>query len=227
MKLNDFWTTASEQLRAYDLLSHPFYQAWTAGELTPEELGFYGWQYLQHVAAFPTYLTALHCRLPDGATRRVILRNAWEEEAHGIPHADLWRQFVSEMDPTLSEKGSEALPEVRRLVDTYSDMARYATPPMALGAFYAYESQVPAVAEAKLAGLRSFYCASDAACVYFELHRTADIEHAKVWRRLIDALIEENPRNALEVLDGVKRGAKALWYALDGIEAARQTLAIK
>jgi pyrroloquinoline-quinone synthase len=227
MKRNDFWTAAIEQLRAYDLLSHPFYQAWTAGELTPGELGFYAWQYLHRVAAFPSYLTALHCRLPDGATRKAILANAWEEEGHGTTHADLWRQFASEMEPAPSKEGSEALPEVRRLVDSYRDLAHYATPPMALGAFYAYESQVPSVAEAKLAGLKAHYGASDAAYAYFELHRTADIVHATVWRTLIDNSIEENPRTAIEVLDGVKRGAKALWYALDGIEANRGTLAVE
>jgi pyrroloquinoline-quinone synthase len=222
--MNDFWTVVRKELDTYDLLSHPFYLAWTAGDLVPEEIGFYAWQYLNHVAAFPTYLTALHSRLSDGATRRAILANAAEEEAQGTAHADLWEQFASEMDPDRGLGKCEILPEVRRLVQSYRDMAQNATPPMALGAFYAYESQVPMLAEAKLAGLKAFYGASDAACAYFELHRTADIRHTKAWGRLIDHSIEKNPRCALEVLDGVKRGAMALWYALDGIETKRQTL---
>jgi pyrroloquinoline-quinone synthase len=221
MDQNDFWTAAAEQLRVYDLLSHPFYLAWTAGELTPEELGFYGRQYLNHVAAFPTYLTALHCRLPDGAMRRTVLRNAWEEEGTAMAHSDLFTRFASEMDTLSSPAGSQPLPEVRRLVETYHEIARYASPPMVLGAFYAYESQVPSVAEAKLATLKTLYGASDRACAYFELHLSADVEHAKVWRALIDSSIDENPRCAQEALDGVKRGARALWSALDGIEAAR------
>jgi pyrroloquinoline-quinone synthase len=221
MNRTDFWTSAGEELRAYALLSHPFYKAWTAGELTREDLGFYGWQYLHHVAAFPTYLTALHCRLPDCATRRAILCNAWEEEAQLTPHADLWRQFACAVNPAKSEGTAKILPEIRCLVETYRGMAESAPPPTALGAFYAYEWQVPAVAEAKLTGLTRFYGASGAACEYFELHRTADLKHREVWRTLINDSIKENPGSAREALDGVRRGARALWHALHGIEAAR------
>jgi pyrroloquinoline-quinone synthase len=227
MKPNDFWKGVREELDTYNLLCHPFYQAWAAGELTPEEIGFYAWQYLNHVTAFPTYLTALHCRLLDGATRRAILANAAEEEAQGTAHADLWAQFAAEMDPARVSRECEIVPEIRRLVQSYRDMAQNATPPVALGAFYSYESQVPLLDEVKLAGLKSFYGASDAACAYFEVHRTADIRHATVWSRLIDHWVDENPRSTLEVLNGVKRGAKALWYALDGIESRRQTLSFQ
>ena len=46
----------SEQLEAriakYDLLCHPFYKAWAAGELTREELRAYAAEYYPQVAAF-------------------------------------------------------------------------------------------------------------------------------------------------------------------------------
>jgi pyrroloquinoline-quinone synthase len=227
MQQNDFWTTVHDVLRTYDLLAHPFYEAWTQGELTPEDLAFYGRQYLHHVSAFPTYLTALHCRLPDTAMRRAILNNAWEEEADGTAHADLWRQFAGAINPDQPGPTDTVLPAVRRLVESYREMAQYATPPTALGAFYAYEVQVPEIAEAKLAGLKGFYGAGDEACAYFELHRTRDRNHAAVWRASIDQAIHEMPGAALEVLDGVRRGARSLWLALDEIEAARLTLPIE
>jgi pyrroloquinoline-quinone synthase len=219
----EFWTRAAEELRRYDLLKHPFYQAWSAGELTQAELGFYGRQYLEHVAAFPTYLTALHSRLPEGRTRSAVLRNAAEEEGNGRPHADLWRQFVAGIDPEGPAPAEETLREVRELVETYRELGRSASPATALGAFYAYESQVPRIAEEKQAGLRKFYGANDTTCAYFTLHRTADVHHADVWRRLIDQAIEGRAdAGASEALDGMRRGAHALWRALDGIEAARQ-----
>ncbi len=223
MAHNEFWTRAAEELRPYDLLKHPFYQAWSAGELTPAELGFYGRQYLEHVAAFPTCLTALHSRLPEGKTRSAVLRNAAEEEVKGKPHADLWRQFVAGIDPEERATAEEILPEVRELVGTYRELGRSAPPATALGAFYAYESQVPRIAEEKRAGLKKFYGADDTTCAYFTLHMTADVHHANVWRGLIDRAIGERGNAAAsEALEGMCQGARALWYALDGIEAARQ-----
>ncbi|PYJ98970.1 MAG: pyrroloquinoline quinone biosynthesis protein PqqC, partial [Verrucomicrobia bacterium] len=38
------------------LLKHPFYLAWTRGELSREALADYARQYYHHVTAFPTYL---------------------------------------------------------------------------------------------------------------------------------------------------------------------------
>lgn len=219
---NELWAQVDEILAEYDLLKHPFYQAWTAGELTREQLAFYGRQYLEHVAAFPTYLTALHARLPEGATRRAILSNAADEEISGRSHADLWRQFIAGMEP--KPEAPCVLPEMRELVNAFRDMATEAAPPTALGAFYAFESQVPRVAETKLAGLKAHYGADDATCEYFFVHQTADVHHSNVWRGLIDQCVAENSDCGAEVLAGVDRAAKGLWRALDGIEAARMAL---
>ena len=221
MAQNDFWKQVQEEIRKYDLLTHPFYRAWTAGQLTRADLGFYGHQYLHHVAALPTYLTALHTRLPEGLTRSAILRNAAEEEITGLSHADLWRQFVKgiELEPPVGD--GEILPEIEQLIETYREMARSGALPTALGAFYAYESQVPFVAREKAAGLKRFYDADKPTCEYFTLHMIADAHHTEVWHTLIGHCVRTNAACATEVLDGVIRGAKALWHALDGIDAAR------
>jgi pyrroloquinoline-quinone synthase len=216
---NQLWAEVDAVLGKYDLLKHPFYQAWTKGELTREQLGSYGQQYLHHVAAFPAYLTALHSRLPEGSTRKAILANAADEEIDGGSHADLWRQFVSGMGA--SDSGEETLLEVSELVSRYQQLAREGSLPAALGALYAYESQVPRVSESKLAGLKKHYGADEATSAYFKLHMTADIYHSNVWRQLINKCVEQDASCADEVLAGVDAGASALWRALDGIEAAR------
>jgi pyrroloquinoline-quinone synthase len=222
--LHDFWSRVREVLARYDLLHHPFYRAWTAGQLTRAQIGYYGLQYVHHVAAFPAYLTALHSRLPDGEMRRSILATAADEEVSGIAHADLWRQFIEAMGSLSQDETAIVLPEVDHLVKTYTDFARSSSPASALGAFYAYESQVPRIAEEKLAGLKSFYGADDRGCEYFSLHMTADLHHARIWARLIDGAIAENPASAEEALAGVRGGACALWDALDGIENGRRHL---
>ena len=89
-----FWNLVDQEIARYDLLKHPFYQAWSAGELTTQDLKFYAEQYYHHVSKFPTYLTSLHSRLPEGAMRRAVLANAYEEECEACPHSELWLRFV-------------------------------------------------------------------------------------------------------------------------------------
>jgi pyrroloquinoline-quinone synthase len=75
MQVEDTFAQLDLQLREYDLLCHPFYKAWSAGALNGADLAEYAAEYYHHVAAFPTYLSALHSRLPDDALRRTVLRN--------------------------------------------------------------------------------------------------------------------------------------------------------
>src|SRR6202166_4333585 len=93
MEVSAFWQKAEQEIAKYDLLKHPFYQAWSAGELTTEDLKFYAQKYFYQVSQFPTYLTALHSRLPEGQMRRDVLANAHEEECDGTPHSQLWMRF--------------------------------------------------------------------------------------------------------------------------------------
>jgi pyrroloquinoline-quinone synthase len=82
------------ELAPFRLLSHPFYKAWSAGELTREDLREYAAAYYPHVSAFPTYLSAFHSRLPDTPLRRAVLRNLCEEEITGPTHSELWLDFA-------------------------------------------------------------------------------------------------------------------------------------
>src|SRR5258708_38803533 len=76
------------------LLKHPFYLAWTRGELSKEALTDYAKQYYHHVEAFPTYLSAVHAKCEDQPTRRQILSNLIDEEAGSPTHPDLSKQFT-------------------------------------------------------------------------------------------------------------------------------------
>ena len=115
------------------------------------------------------------------------------------------------------------LRELSRLVRTFQDIGAKAPTAEALAAFYAYESQVPRIAETKMDGLGKHYGADDEACEYFAIHKTADIYHSQVWRGLIDAELAADPAVKADVLRGTERAAQALWSALDGIEAMRTT----
>jgi pyrroloquinoline-quinone synthase len=222
MEVSAFWQKAELEIARYDLLQHPFYQAWSAGELTKEDLRFYAEQYYHQVSQFPTYLTALHCRLPEGAARRDVLANAHEEECDGLAHSELWLRFVEGMGGSeMSRSEKTPIPEVSDLLRTFRALAKDAPVASAFGALFAYESQVPKIAAEKRKGLIRHYGADDRTRSYFTLHEKADIHHAGVWRKIISALVEEDQRHAADALEGISRAACALWAALDGIERDR------
>ena len=80
MELNAFWQELESRISKYDLLRHPFYQAWSEGKLTLEDLREYAGDYYHHVAAFPTHLAAFYSRLPEGDLRRAVVQNLADEE---------------------------------------------------------------------------------------------------------------------------------------------------
>lgn len=199
------------------LLSHPFYQAWTCGELSLDALRDYARQYYHHVAAFPTYLSAVHANTDDLATRRHVLSNLMDEEAGSPNHPELWLDFARSLGVDPSEVQSAALwPETRQLIDTFRSVCRQGTTEDGLAALYAYESQIPAVAESKIDGLKRFYNVSDTeGLAYFEVHKEADLEHSAVERELLESRLAES--SAPAVRRSVDAVLNALWEMLSGV----------
>lgn len=224
----NFWTALEARIAPYNLLTHPFYQAWSRGELTRDDLRAYAAEYWHHVSAFPTYLSALHSRLPDSETRREVLRNLAEEEGTDSPtarpHSDLWMDFATGLGATSADVKNHAVqPEMASLLATFRTAMQAPKPAAAMAALYAYESKVPQIAETKAEGLATHYSADAATTKYFTLHQTADVAHAAVWRELIDKELAADPEAADGALESAERAARALWTALDGVERDRQS----
>ena len=70
MACEQFFQQLETRIAKYDLLSHPFYKAWSAGKLTKEDLRAYAQDYYHHVEAFPTYLAELAVRRKRTPPRR-------------------------------------------------------------------------------------------------------------------------------------------------------------
>src|ERR1700716_3782823 len=105
------------------LLKHSFYLAWTRGELTKEALTDYAQQYYNHVAAFPTYLSAVHAKCDDQPTRKQILSNLIDEEAGDPNHPELWLQFAESLGTTRDEvRATRQQPETTTLIETFRDV---------------------------------------------------------------------------------------------------------
>lgn len=232
MNTREFFASLDARIAKHDLLCHPFYKAWAAGELTTSDLKEYAQDYYHHVKAFPTYLAELAVRLDESELRETILANLADEKGlpdatghSSVEHAELWLDFAEAMGSRRDLAHRCPIAEVESLMNFFHQVASEGTPEEALASFYAYESQVPRVAKEKDRGLREMYGADEKACTYFTLHTTADVLHSQVWRQQLAKRLESNPETAANTLAAGEAAAKALWTALDGIESRRMAMA--
>jgi pyrroloquinoline-quinone synthase len=202
------------------MLKHPFYQAWTEGRLPIETLRDYARQYFHHVEAFPRVVSAVHSACDDRDGRRMLAENLAEEE--GVEtgkqdHATLWLMFACGLGESEDAVRAQGLnPETHALIETFRKLSRksYAS---GLGALYAYESQFPGVASAKIEGLIDRYGISDEETLrFFRVHEYADVEHGAVCRALLNRLPADQREEAIAAGEEL---AGALWNFLSGVEA--------
>jgi pyrroloquinoline-quinone synthase len=200
-----------------NLLKHPFYLAWTRGELSKAALTDYARQYYHHVAAFPTYLSAVHAKCDDQATRKQLLSNLIDEEAGSPNHPELWKKFaeglgVDDVDLAKTEKQ----PETKNLIDTFRSVCGERSTAEGLAALYAYESQIPAICESKIDGLKRHYGFTNPKHYeYFSVHIEADREHSAAERKMLSTKIDDG--NFENVRASVNRVLDALREMLSGV----------
>ena len=154
--------------------------------MSREALADYTRQYYHHVAAFPTYLSAVHAHCEDQATRKQLLSNLIDEEAGTPNHPELWLQFAEGLGVSKEDvQTAEKWPETQELIETFRDVCSRDTAD-GIAALYAYESQIPAVAESKIEGLRKHYGFTNPRHdEYFSVHVEADREHSATERTLL------------------------------------------
>lgn len=215
--MNKHLESIDQQIAAKHLLTHPFYLAWTRGELTRAALTDYAQQYYQHVAAFPTYLSAAHAHCEDQPTRRQILTNLIDEEVGDPNHPELWLQFAESLGTSRQDvQTASTRPETCGLIGTFRDICGNGTTAEGLGALYAYESQIPAISESKMDGLRKHYGFTDPKSYeYFSVHVEADREHAAAERAMLEQHVNESNSSAVKA--SVERVLDALWDLLSGV----------
>jgi pyrroloquinoline-quinone synthase len=211
--------------RECDVLEHPFYQRWSAGELSAEELAFYAGEYRHAVLALAEASDSVAAKADPGL-RAGLEHHAVEEHSH----VALWDAFVAATltTPGTVEATAETAIERGPLSET-RDCARAWTAGddalEHLAVLYAIEASQPAIAQTKLEGLvgRYGYTAEGPAVEYFELHSKLDVEHARQARELIAELMSEDEAQARAQADRMVEHATAAlqgnWGLLDGVDA--------
>ena len=215
--MSDIFRKIDERVRERSLLLHPFYQAWSAGELSREALAEYAREYYQLVKAVPVYVDAVIERAPDAA--RPELEEQRDEEAEHVP---VWARFAGALGVAAADLETHT---ARAETDeALAGMAAAVAGSFEQGAaaLYALELEIPQIAQTKMAGLESFYgLTSDDALDYFREHAEADVRHAAQWRGLLaDRTLDEDA-----LMGAVERSLDAQNRLLDGCYEAHLAIA--
>jgi pyrroloquinoline-quinone synthase len=215
--MNEYLDRIDQDIAEKHLLKHPFYVAWTRGELSRAALADYARQYYHHVAAFPTYLSSVHAGCEDQQMRRQLLGNLIEEEAGSPNHPELWKKFAGALGVHENELTHTAQQsETRNLIETFRSICRNGSTAQGLAALYAYEAQIPAVCESKIDGLKRHYGFNNPEHYrYFTVHIEADREHSAAERAMLARCL--NAENFQSVRVSVNRVLDALWELLSGV----------
>jgi pyrroloquinoline-quinone synthase len=205
-----------ELLRERHLLKHPFYVAWSRGELSLPTLRDYAGQYYRFESAFPRFLAAAYSRLERSEDRRVLLENLIDEEGRPPTHPELWLDFARGIGLSRrSASGARPLPATTSLLECYERLTGR-TAAEAVSALYAYESIFPEIAAEKSRGLRAHYGIRDRPThEFFRVHTSADVEHSRAERRVLSGLLAHSPAARRQALIASRSAIDSWWSFLD------------
>jgi pyrroloquinoline-quinone synthase len=200
---NTIWDRIEQARHRWNVLEHPFYVRWSAGELTGEELARYSGQYRHAVDAIATMSSAAAAEAPD---RQDLRRHAQEEAAH----VELWDGFVDAVDGSAS---------VAPTSETAQCVRRWTAPDgllPTLARLYAIESGQAEISHVKRAGLVELYGIADGeGTEYFRVHEARDEDHASEVRELIEQRVR--PADEDELVAAAESTFSSNWKLLDGI----------
>jgi pyrroloquinoline-quinone synthase len=200
---NTVWDRIEAARDRWNVLEHPFYQRWSAGELSAEELAEYSGQYRYAVEAIAEVSAYVARELPEESG---LVAHAREESEH----VALWDGFL---EAVAGRADAEPTPETADCVEawTRSDGAV-----RALARLYAIESGQPEISRTKLDGLAAHYGVEDGPGTdYFTVHRGRDVEHAAEGRALLDSVLDDEASDL--AVEAAEEAFRANWKLLDGV----------
>ena len=186
-----------------ELLDHPFYQAWSRGEISTTMLSKYAESYLSFVEELPKLWNKVFTAFDLQVEGQSII----DEEIEHIALWNVWKEKLQNTDNNTSLQGTiKALHAM--------------TPSQLAGAIHAFEVQQPDVAESKKAGLIEHYGYTDAQTKYFDEHMGAEEEKHIAFGKVLKARA-----NSAEFEAGFHKGAELYYKTLDQFTTKEQLMA--
>ena len=199
------WERIEQARSDWNVLEHPFYQRWSAGELTREELADYSGQYRYATEAIARMSADIATAAP--AAERNGLKNHAREEAE---HVAVGGGFVEAVGGTV---GATPNAETLECVETWTKEDGFGRQ---LARLYAVESGQPEISKTKTEGLSEHYEIVDApGNLYFTIHENMDVHHAEEGRKLIERHMNNFSED--ELVAAAEEAFKANWRLLDGV----------
>ena len=203
--MKTIWQRIEQSRAQWNVLRHPFYLRWSAGELCRADLARYAGQYRHATEAIATMSAAAAKAAPE-AERDGLLRHAVEEAAH----VELWDRFVEAVDGEIDAAPNS---QTRECVAAWTAGEGLLD---RLVRLYAIESGQPEISRVKREGLAAHYGIGDGrGNEYFRVHERLDGEHAAAGRGLIERHLDGADEDTL--VEAAESAFRANWRLLDGV----------
>jgi pyrroloquinoline-quinone synthase len=175
------------------LLDHPFYQAWTEGKITNEQLSVYADAYLGLIEKIPYFW--------EKSIKGLGVKNPVTDEVitDELSHIPMWKKWSEK----LQMNGAK-----QNLDDLVSELDGMNASEL-FGAIHSFEVQQPEVAKTKKDGLIKFYGFDSSDLKYFDEHMNEE-KHIK-----FGADIAKQYANQESFKEGFERGSELFYYGLD------------
>jgi len=212
----NFWDELEKRRANWNVLEHPFYQRWSAGELSKEELALYAGEYHHAVVALAEASESTAQLAETPMLKEQLSHHAAEERSH----VALWEQFTEAVGGVTAQTPTE---KTKACMDAWSGSGQNRSMLESLVAMYAVESGQPEISKTKSKGLKEFYgFSAGPATEYFDLHAELDVEHAAAERKLIEERLDEKTDHGT-LLKEAEKAWRANWQLLDGVEELIQS----